>query len=66
MEKSASFPRLLTVEQVASKLSVSTKRGYELIARGILPEEAVVRLGRQIRVQEPRLMEWILAGGQAA
>lgn len=66
MEQSACFPRLLTVEQVALQLSVSTKRGYELIARGILPEDAVVRLGRQIRVQEPRLIEWILSGGHAA
>jgi excisionase family DNA binding protein len=66
MEESSGLPKLLTVEQVAMQLNVSTKRGYELIARGILPQEAVVRLGRQIRVQEPRLIAWILAGGRAA
>ncbi len=60
------FPRLLTVEQMASQLNVSVKRGYEMIARGIVPREAVVRLGRQIRIQEARLIEWVLSGGRAA
>lgn len=60
------LPRLLTVEQMAAQLNVSVKRGYEIIARGILPQEAVVRLGRQIRIQEPRLIEWVLSGGRAA
>lgn len=65
-EVTSLFPKLLTVEQMATQLNVSVKRGYEMIARGILPQEAVVRLGRQIRIQEPRLIEWVLSGGQAA
>lgn len=65
-EVTSLFPKLLTVEQMATQLNVSVKRGYEMISRGILPQEAVVRLGRQIRIQEPRLIEWVLSGGQAA
>lgn len=60
------FLRLLTVDQVASRLSVTPKRGYEMISLGILPAEIVVRLGRQIRVQEPGLTRWVLAGGRQA
>ncbi len=47
-EVTSLFPKLLTVEQMAGQLNVSVKRGYEMISRGILPQEAVVRLGRQI------------------
>ncbi len=54
--------RLLTMTQVAKILQVSPSRVYELARQRLLP---VVRLGRQIRVDEDELREWIKAGGQS-
>jgi len=54
--------RLLNVKEVAERLDLSLPRVYELARGGILP---VVRLGRQIRVDESRLIAWINDGGRA-
>jgi excisionase family DNA binding protein len=54
--------RLLNVKEVAKRLDLSLPRVYELARGGILP---VVRLGRQIRVDEGRLIAWINDGGRA-
>ncbi|HEX4136927.1 MAG TPA: helix-turn-helix domain-containing protein [Bryobacteraceae bacterium] len=54
--------RLLNVKEVAKRLDLSLPRVYELAREGILP---VVRLGRQIRVDEGRLIAWINDGGRA-
>ena len=54
--------RLLNMEEVAERLNVSIHRAYELGRNGLLP---VVHLGRQLRVEERRLLAWIEAGGQA-
>jgi excisionase family DNA binding protein len=55
--------RLLNVKEVAKRLDLSLPRVYELARGGILP---VVRLGRQIRVDESRLIAWINDGGRAS
>lgn len=52
--------RLLTVRQVAELLSVPQARAYELARAGMLP---VVRVGRQVRVDEDALRKWIASGG---
>ncbi len=54
--------KLLRAEQVAEILDISKARVYELIRDGILPS---VRLGRQVRVADSILEEWIEEGGQA-
>ena len=51
---------LLHMDEVAKRLGVSLQRAYELGRQGLLP---IVRLGRQMRVEEHRLVEWIAAGG---
>ncbi len=54
--------KLLRVDEVAEVLSVSLARAYELIRCGHLP---AVRLGRQLRVDEDTLLDWIECGGSA-
>ena len=56
------FPKLLTMSEVATILNVTVARAYELARTGLLP---TVKLGRQVRVDETRLREWIEAGGAA-
>ena len=51
---------LLHMDEVAQRLGVSLQRAYELGRQGLLP---IVRMGRQMRVEEHRLSEWIAAGG---
>lgn len=52
--------KLLTMDRVAARLSISKQRVYELARSGILP---VVRIGRQLRVDPRKLEEWIRQGG---
>ncbi len=52
--------RLLTVSQVARVLQVRIPRAYQLVRDGVLP---VVRVGRQVRVDEDALREWVSRGG---
>lgn len=54
--------RLLNADQAAPILGVSKGRFYELIRLKLLP---CVRLGRQVRVEEAALLEWIAQGGKA-
>lgn len=62
--QSAAPPRIqmLTMQEVANRLGVSLQRAYEMGRCGLLP---IVRMGRQIRVEEARLMSWIESGGRA-
>ena len=53
--------RLLTMKDVAQRLGISLQRTYEMGRLGLLP---VVRLGRQLRVEEGRLASWIENGGR--
>jgi excisionase family DNA binding protein len=55
--------RLLHMDEVAQRLGVSLQRAYELGRQGILP---IVRMGRQMRMEEHRLVEWIESGGSSA
>ena len=49
--------RLLTAEEVAGILSVSTARVYDLARRNVIP---VLKLGqRQVRFDETALRKWI-------
>lgn len=49
-------PQLLTVEEVALRLAVSTKSIYRWIKDGQLP---AVQLGRAVRVEEPAVAGFI-------
>ena len=56
---------LKTVDEVATPiLGITRNRMYELIRKGYLPACLIVRLGRQIRINEVKLMEWIDGGGE--
>jgi len=52
--------KLLKVSVVAAVIDTTVPRAYELIRLGILP---AVRMGRQLRVDENALQEWIKNGG---
>ena len=52
---------LLKIPEVAQVLRVPIPRAYELARQGLLP---VVRLGRQVRVEEAALRDWIAQGGR--
>ena len=56
------IPKLLTIDEVAGILNVKVARAYELARTGLLP---TVKLGRQVRIEERRLIAWIEAGGAA-
>jgi excisionase family DNA binding protein len=51
---------LLTMDEVASMLSVTKARAYELARQRLIP---AVRLGRQWRVDPHRLQEFVATGG---
>ena len=54
--------KLLTIQEVADLLRVSKARVYDLIHQRLLP---ACHLGRQLRVEEAALREWVAGGGQA-
>jgi len=57
--------KLTTVKNAAQDLDVSEARVYELIRTGLLPPGVVVHLGRQVRIDEEALREWVKGGGQS-
>jgi excisionase family DNA binding protein len=52
---------LLTIQDVATRLSISRARAYELVRRRSLP---AVHLGRQVRVDVRALEEFLRIGGK--
>ena len=57
--------KLLTVAEACQRqLHISPQRGYQMAREGILPPGVVVRLGRQIRLNEAKLEDWIASGGK--
>ncbi|MBM3268918.1 MAG: helix-turn-helix domain-containing protein [Candidatus Sericytochromatia bacterium] len=50
---------LLTIQEVAERLRVNVGRAHALARDGVIP---VVRLGRQVRVDEDRLQAFIGGG----
>lgn len=54
--------KLLTVDETAEILHVKKQRVYELARLKLLP---TVHLGRQLRIDESRLREWIAQGGSS-
>ena len=57
--------QLIEATQAAKMLGVSTGRLYELARIGILPVGVIIHIGRQIRVDQDALREWVRAGGQS-
>lgn len=57
--------KLSKAELGAAILDVTLQRFYELVRTNVLPPGVVVRLGRQVKVDEDALREWIKSGGQA-
>jgi len=57
--------KLITATHAAEILNVSVQRIYELVRLRLLPPGVAVHVGRQVRVDESRLREWIAAGGSA-
>ena len=53
--------KLITVNKIAELTDLSTDRVYEIIRLGLLP---AVKIGRQVRVEEQVLKDWISRGGQ--
>jgi excisionase family DNA binding protein len=53
---------LLTAKETAEVLKVTLPRVYELARTGLIPS---VRMGRQVRFHEAKLMEWVEQGGSA-
>jgi excisionase family DNA binding protein len=54
-------PNLLTIPEVANVFRVPRARAYELAREGAIP--GVIRLGKQIRVDEGKLRAFIESGG---
>ena len=54
--------KLLSVKEASAVLRVSPARLYDLCRQQLVP---CVRLGRQVRVEEGVLRDWITGGGQA-
>ena len=52
---------LMKLAEVAALLRVPRARAYELARCGMIP---VVRIGRQVRVDDAALKAWIARGGQ--
>jgi len=52
--------RLLTVPEAAEFLRVTQARTYQLLRSGFIPG---VRIGRQLRVDESALHQWVARGG---
>ena len=53
--------KLLTIPEVARVLRVREPRAYQLARDVQIP---VVSLGRQVRVDEAALREWVINGGR--
>jgi excisionase family DNA binding protein len=53
--------RFLQISRVADLLDVSETTTRRLVKKGVLP---AIRVGRQIRIDERRLEEWLATGGQ--
>jgi excisionase family DNA binding protein len=55
-------PAMLTVGEAAAYLRITRGSAYSLLRQGLLPS---VRIGRQIRVSEAALADFIVNGGRA-
>ncbi len=57
--------KLIKPTRAAEMLDVSVQRIYELVRLRIIPPGIAVHVGRQVRLSEAGLQEWIANGGQA-
>lgn len=53
---------LKTAEDVAPRLNLRKQRLYELVRQDFFPRGVVIRLGRQLRFNEKRLIEFLENG----
>lgn len=60
MDHAKAYARLLTVEEVAPMLKMSSQALYEAVRRGFVP---TVRIGRRIRFDFDVLETWLKSGG---
>ena len=60
-----SDPILITVSAAAVIVGLPVQRVYALIRQGTLPTGVVVHFGRTVRINSPRLQEYIDNGGQS-
>lgn len=57
-----SYPKTLTVIEIANILRISRIQAYNLVNKGVIPS---LRLGRNIRIYEKTFYEWLeKTGGQ--
>lgn len=54
--------RFYTVQEVADLVRLTKGRVYEAIRQHLLP---AVRIGRQIRIEESAIRDWVRQGGSA-
>lgn len=60
---SLSTKQLLTLPQTAKILQVSYPRIGQMVRTRMLPDECIVRLGRQIRIDPDALEQFLKSGG---
>lgn len=53
--------KLQRVEWLSSVLDIPTAQTYDAIAKGQIPDECIVRVGRRIRINADKVMEWLQA-----
>lgn len=56
--------KLQRIPKLAEVLDVTVPRAYELARVGFFPTGVIVRIGRQVRVNEDALRAWIASGGR--
>lgn len=54
--------KLLRVPEAAALLAVSVRGLWAMIASGKMPEDAIVRIGRNVRIRADVLQRWIAEG----
>jgi excisionase family DNA binding protein len=57
--------RLCEIEDVAALMNVKKQHVRTMVREGIIPPDAVVRLGRLYRFNLQKVQEWIDRGGSA-
>jgi len=57
--------KLITADRAGDILGCSAQRVYELARVKIIPPGVAIPLGRQLRIDEDGLTQWLASGGQA-
>ncbi len=59
----ATTPNFMTVEEAARFLKMPKGQLYDAISEGTIAPPIVARLGRRLRINQARLIEWLDKGG---